>query len=135
MKKGSRIVKSAWYWFSRYVKLTECMETTGSYEQGICCTCKTLFPYYSLDAGHFIPNRSNSILFHIDLVHIQCKICNRENSGEYDKYKLYMIDRYGEEKVEMLERLKFSTLKLYETDYRNIRDRYKKKVLGMTDGR
>ena len=70
-----------------------------------CSTCKKIFHYKKLQAGHFIPGRHNRVLFHPDLVHPQCYHCNvglRGNPREYDKF---MRQKYGNKKVEEFDKL------------------------------
>jgi hypothetical protein len=82
------------------------LETTGTRDYGVCCTCGKQFHFNELQAGHFVDGRNNAVLFVEDIVHIQCVSCNCFMSGNKDSYTLYMLDRYGKEKVEMMLLLK-----------------------------
>lgn len=128
MKKSIGKSKTAWERFSLYIRLKECMETTGSYEQGICCSCKQLFPFSDFDSGHFIAGRTNSILFVEELVHIQCRVCNQYKGGNPKGYEEYMIIRYGQDKVDGLRRLKYQYKKMLAHDYQEIIDYYSNKI-------
>jgi hypothetical protein len=101
-----KLKAKVWKKFSEYIRLKECLETTGTLDYGICVTCNKRFHYSELQAGHFIDGRSNSVLFVEDLVHIQCYHCNCVLSGNKDNYAPYMIKRYGIAQVEKMYLLK-----------------------------
>ena len=90
----------AWKSFSDYIRLRDCLETTGSPDWCICCTCGKKVPYSQTDPGHAIAGRNNTILLHDELCHGQCKGCNI--NGNYGMYSLFMIKRYGLEHWEKL---------------------------------
>ncbi|MFW9871916.1 MAG: recombination protein NinG [Candidatus Thorarchaeota archaeon] len=129
MNKNHPKIKKAWALCSKYIRLKECYESTGSYEQGICFTCRTLTPFYNLDAGHFIPGRHFSVLFVEELIHIQCKVCNQVLNGNYKRYEEIMNYIYGKEKVEEFKQLKYKHVKMYEYDIDEIIKLYKNKLM------
>ena len=88
----------AWKAFSDFIRLRDCLKTTGTREYCICVTCKKRTSYKNIQAGHAIRGRSNSILLHPDIVHGQCSGCNI--MGEYAQYSLFMVATYGLEKWE-----------------------------------
>lgn len=117
--------KTAWQYFAYYTRRKECMETTGDYDYGICCTCGEQKEFGMLDAGHFVSGRVDSILFDEDMVHIQCVRCNRFASGMWPEYYEYMVDRYGEDRTEEIRKRKFENRSLTEHDIIEIKDHYK----------
>lgn len=84
-----------WPVFSRYIRMRDCLEATGTITHGVCCTCGRSYPIGKLQAGHFIPGRADSILFEPTCVHSQCYRCNVLRQGEWVKYFRYMGDKYG----------------------------------------
>ena len=58
---------AAWKEFSRYIRLRDCIKTTGDTDAGICITCGKLIPYGNSQAGHFIAGRTNGVLFNEDI--------------------------------------------------------------------
>jgi hypothetical protein len=72
-----------------------------------CVTCGTIYPWSGgeMHAGHFLPGRSQSILFDPRNCHPQCCYCNT-HGGYPQQYKMYMIAEYGSDVVEELYRLK-----------------------------
>lgn len=126
-KNRTAAKKTAWKNFSMYIRIKECIETTGNREFGRCCDCGSIKEFSELDAGHFIPGRGDSVLFVEDNVHIQCVSCNRvrlsktnARSGISPGYLRYMLKRYGEKRVSELLELKYKIVKLTENDFREI---------------
>ncbi len=94
-----RTVSSAkaatWKVYSRYVRLRDCLYTTGSLEWGECVSCGRTFEFNHLDAGHFIPKKSGNY-FSERGVNAQCQSCNRFHSGQQLPYRREIVERYGE---------------------------------------
>ncbi len=88
-----------WPVFSRYIRMRDCLEATGTITHGVCCTCGRSYPISKLQAGHFIPGRADSILFEPTCVHSQCYRCNVLRQGEWVKYFRYMEQKYGLEHI------------------------------------
>ena len=134
MKDRKRIKSTAWKYFAKYIRIKECIETTGSDTFGKCCDCGKIHHISYLDAGHFVSGRKDAYLFLEDMVHIQCQSCNRteqkrhQNTGVSERYYFYMVDRYGQERTNELMRMKFSNDVLHVTELEEIRDYYKNKL-------
>jgi len=105
MKKKTvpKLKGEAWQVFSRYIRLRDCLATTGSPKWGECVSCDETFEINKLQAGHFIPGRHNANLFSERGVHAQCAKCNRWHGGEPLKYRRKIIELYGEGADEELE--------------------------------
>ena len=93
-----------------------------------CVTCRAPIFWKEAQAGHFVVGRTNAVLFHPDLVHVQCVSCNIFRGGNYAAYTLFMLDRYGREKVEEFLSLKHKTVKLTRSDLEDIIEKYKTKL-------
>ena len=93
-----------------------------------CVTCRAPIYWKEAQAGHFVPGRTNAVLFHPDLVHVQCIACNIFRGGNYAAYTLFMLDRYGREKVEEFLSLKHKVVKLARSDLEAIIETYKQKL-------
>lgn len=85
--------------FSTYIRMRDCLDTTGTLDFGRCCTCGKTYPRKKLQAGHFIPGRQDSILYEPTCVHAQCYRCNVQRSGEWVKYFRFMEQKYGQEEI------------------------------------
>ena len=85
-----------WPIFARYIKLRDCLRTTGTKTEGRCITCNKLFPIEALQAGHFITRRAMSIRYHEKNVHIQDGGCNGFKHGAPLQYQDALVKLYGE---------------------------------------
>ena len=83
-----------WVIFSKYIRMRDCLRTTGTLKHGKCISCGDLRPINQCDAGHLISRWYGSTLFDERNVHLQCKRCN--NMGETLKYRRAIIKLYGE---------------------------------------
>lgn len=118
---------TAWKWFAKYIKLRDAIKTTGGTDYCRCITCGKVLPMDQIEAGHMIPGRSAGILFDEEIVHGQCRTCNRQNAGEKQAYKMIMVEIHGLEWYESKERARKTPVKTGEHGYRLIADYYRKK--------
>lgn len=133
MKKISiaKAKKAAWQQFSLYIRLRDSLKTVGNTQQCACITCGNIYPTQGrscIQAGHFIPGRKNAVLFHEDLVHGQCHICNMWRKGDWVTYERVMVAQYGREKVEEFKLLADATVKYSVSELQAIEATYKAKV-------
>ncbi len=116
----------AWVAFSTFIRTRDCLKATGTSNLGICVTCGKHCDIKSLQAGHFIGGRTNSVLFVEDNCHAQCVGCNVFLRGNYDRYVVFMLDTYGEKRVRELADLKNHLTKYSVSDYVDLCEKYKK---------
>lgn len=127
--KGLSYYKNkAWRMFSKYIRTRDCLLTTGTLERGKCVTCVEEFPFEKLQAGHAIGGRNNSILFDEQLVNAQCAGCNHYKNGNYGKYSVWFINKYGLQEWENKVILSNRTVKYTKGDYQEIYNKYKRKL-------
>lgn len=119
-----RLKEILWGVFSEYIR------KRGADEGGTntCITCDKLAHWSELHAGHFVPGRTNAVLFDERIVHPQCPRCNIWLGGNYAAYTLKMIDFYGREKVEEFLALKHKLVKFTRTDLEEMIEAYKAKL-------
>jgi len=98
MKKEtvSSVKKKVWVVFSKYIRLRDCLETTGCASFGLCITCGKRYHFKLLQAGHFISGRHNSNLFSERGTHAQCYNCNINLRGNTLEYRRKIIEMYGD---------------------------------------
>lgn len=99
--KGSNAKKTLWRNFSTFIRLRDCIETTGTDGYGKCFTCGEVFPFDLLDCGHGIPGRTNGILFDETICRAQCRKCNRDRCGEVQMFRAKLVELHGESWYEM----------------------------------
>jgi len=139
-KSGSKTTKKlsvssakarAWKAFSRYVRLRDALETTGTTTHARCCTCGNVFPAFGigcLQAGHFIAGRGNAILFAESGCHAQCYICNVVKKGAGVEYFVYMEGKHGREEIDRLRVLSRTVVQLKPFELIEIAEKYEKKA-------
>ena len=121
MKPNEKKAKAA---FSRYVRLRDCIKTTGSQYQGICFTCERIVDFDLLHCGHFISGRGNSLFFEEHNSKAQCPTCNLLLGGNPEVYREKMINKYGIEEVERLESLRHVPVKIRESEFKEISSKF-----------
>lgn len=95
-KSLAKVKKKCWDIFSIFVRMRDCLKTTGSTEWGLCITCGKRYHFKMLQAGHFIAGRHSSNLFSERGVHAQCYNCNINLKGNTLEYRRAIIKLYGE---------------------------------------
>lgn len=124
----------AWKAFSRYIRVRDCLLTTGKPDHGICCTCGKAVEYKYSQAGHFISGRRNAVLFSEKGVHLQCYGCNIGRGGALHEYWLFMEEKYGRPVIDQLIRESKETVKYTKQDYQDIAKEYHDKIEELLDG-
>ena len=124
--------KKAWDEFSKFIRLRDALETTGTKTHLICCTCGKQYPAFGVgcaQAGHYVAGRNNAILFLEDCVHGQCYTCNKIKKGAPLEYRDFMDNKYGILRRLAIEKLRHRIVKLTVPELKEIRDEYKQKYL------
>lgn len=82
-----------------------------------CVSCPSQGHWKDMQGGHFIPRTSKTHKILEENIHPQCVSCNgfRSESAKV-RYTLFMIDTYGREFVDELERTKLDPKKYYRAD-------------------
>jgi hypothetical protein len=114
----------AWKLFSEWIRRRDADEGGTVY----CCTCRTPIYWKESHAGHFVPGRTNAVLFNADVTNPQCVRCNIFLGGNYTAYTLYMLDKWGREKVEEFLALRHKTVKLTRSDLEDLIGEYQEKL-------
>lgn len=132
VKKLKPMERTAWGWFSKYIRLRDSIKTTNTDTHCICVTCKTRTEWKKLHAGHAIGGRNNSILFDERLVNGQCYHCNMPVdmgglAGNYATYHVWYIETYGYEDFKEKEMLSRQTLKYSYEQLKEISKKYREK--------
>ena len=116
--------KTAWKWFSKYIRLRDCLNTTRSPEYGKCVTCGKIKPFKEIQAGHGIGGRGNAILFDETIVHAQCVHCNYHKKGNYELYVPFLVEKHGQDWYD--KKVAFSKMPC-KLDFKVISDHYRLK--------
>lgn len=118
----------AWRIFSRYIRLRDCLFTTGTTAEGRCVTCGFLFSFAQLQAGHFVSGRHNANLFSEEGVHAQCRLCNIVKKGNQLQYRRAIVNLYGDGYDLVLEAEAKQIKKFTPQDLLDLIEHYKKEI-------
>ncbi len=131
--KKRRSISSAkaacWKVFSRWIRLRDCLRTTGSPYYGECITCDATLEFDQLQAGHFIPGRHNANLFSERGVHSQCRACNILRHGMPLEYRRQVIKLYGTGADEELEAEARQIRKFTVQELDDLRQHYENEIV------
>lgn len=94
--------------FSEYIRRKDAKN-----EMAKCVTCGKIDHWENLQNGHYIPRGHLATRYREDNCHVQCVGCNVFKKGNYTAYSLYMLNKYGKEHLEELERQKHVITKYY----------------------
>lgn len=118
----------AWKEFSRYVRLRDCLKTTGTKTHGKCYTCGAEKPFKQLQAGHLVGGRGNAVLFDEDGVRAQCFGCNTFLGGRQSIFAQKLIEEVGLIKFEEIMNRRFMVVKFTPESLIIRRSYYKNKA-------
>jgi len=86
-----------------------------------CVSCGTATHWKECDGGHYIAKGHSSYWsLRIENVHPQCRGCNSYGmryGTAANEYTKWMIDYYGREFVDEMEKLKRTPVKIYKKEY------------------
>jgi len=113
-----------------YIKLRDCLTSTGTLGHGRCTTCSKIHPINELQQGHFVHTQSRYIKLTYDErnIHIQCAECNTFKGGNMAEYEKFMYNFYGEEVVNGLKLDRDRQKQLTFDEYEEIIEDFKKKI-------
>jgi len=94
--------------FSKFIRLRDCMPN-GYFR---CISCGKIKPISQADCGHYINRQHMATRFDEMNCNAQCRKCNRFDEGNIQGYRHGLIQKYGEQRVLLLE-LKKSDIRQY----------------------
>lgn len=79
-----------------------------------------------MQAGHFVPKKKGNAVYYVEEnIHPQCYQCNINLGGYGAMYNKFMLETYGQEKIDELLALAGTKLKLTEQDLLDLETEYK----------
>lgn len=111
--------------FSQYIRLRDMIGNTRTFQ---CISCGRILPITQADCGHYINRQHMATRFSEVNCKAQCRSCNRFDEGNMQGYRRGLVRKYGEQKVELLESMKYQTCKYSEFEYKALIDHYKKEI-------
>lgn len=121
----SKAMAKADKYFSLYIRTRDAQDYHGLACK--CISCGKATPIENIDCGHYI-NRKHMATRYSELnCNGQCVKCNRFDEGNPQGYRKGLIQKIGEDKVELLEAAKYTTNKLSVFELEAIANDYKKR--------
>lgn len=96
-KSIASLKKLLWKLFTAYIKRRD---------KNICCTCGKYVTGREAGGGHYVPKGACGLeyYFHEQNVHCQCSSCNCYLGGNHPAYRAFLLQRYGQETIDDVER-------------------------------
>ena len=121
--KKSGAKKTAWSWFSKFIRERD--------KNNPCISCGKVRSSYH--CGHYIPkSRGEQFYFNEKNCHKQCVYCNLFLSGNLAKYRLGLIKKIGLKEVEEIEKLPPITDKRSAEFYKDLAKEYRLKLKNLS---
>lgn len=86
-----------------------------------------------MQGGHYISRQFNATCLLEENIHTQCRSCNLYFAGKIDDYTIFMINTYGVEFIEELNRLKHEGKKFTRGELLDLIDDLKLKIKELGD--
>ena len=103
-KSLSHVKKDTWVLFSKYIRLRDCLKTTGCTSFGLCITCGKRYHLKLLQAGHFISRSYLATRWDTDNVKNQCVGCNIFGGGKPLDFEENLRSELGNKRVDALKK-------------------------------
>jgi len=111
-------------WFSLYIRLRDCDEN----RLAKCCTCGKIGDVKYMDCGHFIKRQHQNTRFNEINGNTQCKKCNNFEQGNDTNYERFLVEKYGEQKVNLLKASSRKPVKRTKNDLEILAKYYQEKA-------
>lgn len=124
-RKASRstLMRNADDAFSLYIRTRDSQAYEGRAFK--CISCQRVLPIDQADCGHYVNRAHMSLRFSESNCHAQCRHCNRFQEGNIQDYRKGLIQKIGEQKVELLEAQKNLTNKITNFELEILAKHYK----------
>lgn len=110
-KSRTSVMRKADNAFSRFIRTRDSQSYEGRAFR--CISCGMVKPIEQADCGHYINRAHMSLRFSELNCHAQCRHCNRFREGNIQDYRKNLIQKIGEQKVDLLEAMKNTTNKIH----------------------
>ena len=118
--------------FSEYIRLRD--SKNFGFKAFKCISCGQIKPYAQADNGHYINRQHMATRFSEINCNAQCRKCNRFEEGNMQGYRIGLIQKYGEDKVLILESMKGTINKMGDFEYKELIKYYQAKIKLLKNG-
>jgi len=127
-KSVKKLKKECRELLSRYVRLRDCLRTTGTLTYCKCISCMKVIDYKTAQAGHLVDCRHSATLFDLLNVNAQCPRCNIWLDGNILQYRRALVALHGEDVVNDLEDRATATKQFTIPELEGLKETYKEKI-------
>ena len=113
--------------FSQYIRLRDRMPG-GVFR---CISCGQIKPIEQADCGHYINRQHMATRFSEINCNAQCRSCNRFDEGNMQGYRRGLVQKYGEQRVLLLESMKYEIRKYTDFEYEALIKHYRAEIKKM----
>ena len=113
--------------FSQYIRLRDRMPG-GVFR---CISCGQIKPIEQADCGHYINRQHMATRFSEINCNAQYRSCNRFDEGNMQGYRRGLVQKYGEQRVLLLEAQKYETRKYTDFEYEALIKHYRAEIKKM----
>ena len=121
MRSRKSLIKEADRVFSLFIR-----NRGSKFGWNNCFTCGAYLMIEELQCGHFRPRRYLNTRWHPFNCWSQCSKCNVDLSGNLEKYEKKLRSVYGDDAVDGIFQLSYSSNKISDDDIQNIIKLYKR---------
>lgn len=93
-----------------------------------CISCNDIKHWKDVDCGHFVNRKHMGTRYCEFNCNAQCRFCNRFDEGNNIGYTRGLIDKYGENIINLLAAKKLNFTKLTPFEYEVMLEEYRKKA-------
>jgi hypothetical protein len=115
--------------FSKVVRQRD----TDEYNRCTCISCGKKVPWQKIHAGHYVSRFVMQRRWDERNVWPQCATCNMDLDGNLGKYRLALIDKFGEEEMLRIEDYKSDPIPTND-NRRDLLEQYTLELKSITDG-
>lgn len=112
-------------YFSLYIRIRDAKTDY----LGQCCTCGKWGDIRTMDNGHYIKRQHQATRFNEFNCALQCKRCNNFEQGADVKFRKHLVDRFGEDKILLVEASKRQSVKRSASDMKQLEKYWKEKAI------
>lgn len=111
--------------FSKYIRLRDLNSDGKTFT---CISCGRIKPAEQMDCGHYINRMHTSVRWNEANAHGECRHCNRFDENHLKGYRDNLVKKIGEDKVLLLEAMKWKQTKMADFEMEVAIKYYKDKI-------
>lgn len=114
----------AWAACSKFIRIDAADEDGNC----ACVTCGRTYHWKKIQAGHWINDRTNAVLFMEDGIHPQCYGCNVRKQSNPIRYWLWMEENIGRARMDQMIAKMDDSMEYDIYDYQNLEKEFTRRA-------